>query len=320
MTDEKQEVTTKKVPVTSVILIIIVVLVAMYASRCFYTVEEGEQAVVKRFGEFNRTEGSGLKFRLPEPFENVKVENVEEVRKLEIGFRTISLNPARYRTIPQESLMLTGDENIVNVEFIVQYKIKDLRDFVFNVKKPQETLGKAAEAAMRKAIGETTAEKALTAGKSLIQDTARNELQTIIDKYKCGIYVVAVQLQDVLPPNQVIAAFKEVASAREERVTLKNQAEAYKNDVVPKAEGEAAKILNEAEGRAKEIENKATGEAVKFLKMYSEYKKSEDVTRKRLYYEKLSSTLADVQKIIIDEGDGDLFKLIRVFKSVEEAK
>jgi len=320
MTEEKQDIRIKKLPITSIVLIIFVVVIAMYASRCFYTVQEGEQAVVKRFGEYNRTEQSGLQFRLPEPFESVKVENVEKIRKLEIGFRTISVNPARYRTIPEESLMLTGDENIVNVEFIVQYRIKDLKNYVFNVKNPEETLGKSAEAAMRKAVGESTAEKALTDGKTTIQNIAREQLQGIVDKYKCGVYVVAVQLQDVLPPREVIAAFKEVASAREDRVTLRNQAQAYKNDVVPKAEGEAAKIINEALGDAKEIENRANGETAKFLKMYSEYKNAKDVTRKRLYYERLSETLSDVQKIIIDEGDGDLFKLIRVFKSVEEAR
>jgi membrane protease subunit HflK len=232
---------------------------------------------------------------------------VTAIRTEEFGFRTISPGPpARFRDVPNEALMLTGDENIVKLDFIVQYRVKpDVSgpsDYLFNVRDPDTGLRAAAEAAMREVIGRTPIESALTDGKDKVQQDTRTLLQAILDRYRSGIDVVAVQLQDVGPPDQVSDAFKDVISAQQDRERMVNEARGYANDVVPKARGQAAQLVNEAEGYRQAKVRDATGEAQRFTALQEAYSLARDVTRRRLYLETMELVLPKVNKIVMDDA------------------
>ena len=267
-----------------------------------YVVGPDEVGVVQTFGKHTRVTQSGLNYHLPYPIETVQTPKVTEVKRVEIGFRTMGNN--QYRTIEKESLMLTGDENIVDAELIVQYKIKDAASYLFNFVEPVLTVREAAEASLRTVIGKHKIDEALTTGKFMIQEETKDLLQSILDKYGTGVLVVAVQLQDVSPPKQVRAAFKDVASAKEDKNRMINQAEGYRNDVIPKARGEAQAMISEAEGFREARVSRAEGEVAKFNAMLMEYKKAKVVTRKRLYLETMEEILPDINKYIIPGGDG----------------
>ena len=267
-----------------------------------YVVGPDEVGVVQTFGKHTRVTQSGLNYHLPYPIETVQTPKVTEVKRVEIGFRTMGNN--QYRTIEKESLMLTGDENIVDAELIVQYKIKDAASYLFNFVMPVLTVREAAEASLRTVIGKHKIDEALTSGKFLIQEETKDLLQSILDKYGTGVLVVAVQLQDVSPPKQVRAAFKDVASAKEDKNRMINQAEGYRNDVIPKARGEAQAMISEAEGFREARVSRAEGEVAKFNAMLVEYKKAKVVTRKRLYLETMEEILPNINKYIIPGGDG----------------
>jgi len=267
-----------------------------------YIVGPDEVGVVQTFGKHSRISQSGLNYHLPYPIETVQTPKVTEVKRVEIGFRTMGKN--QFRTIEKESLMLTGDENIVDAELIVQYKIKDPVAYTFNFVKPEQTVREAAEATLRTIIGRHKIDEALTAGKFMIQEESKFLLQSILDKYETGIFVVAVQLQDVSPPKQVIAAFKDVASAKEDKNRMINQAEGYRNNVIPKARGEAQAMIREAEGFRVARIARAEGDVAKFNAMLVEYKKGKDVTRKRMYLETMEEILPNIEKYIVPDGDG----------------
>jgi len=267
-----------------------------------YVVGPDEVGVVQTFGKHTRVTQSGLNYHLPYPIETVQTPKVTEVKRVEIGFRTMGNN--QYRAIEKESLMLTGDENIVDAELIVQYKIKDAASYLFNFVEPVLTVREAAEASLRTVIGKHKIDEALTSGKFLIQEETKDLLQSILDKYGTGVLVVAVQLQDVSPPKQVRAAFKDVASAKEDKNRMINQAEGYRNDVIPKARGEAQAMISEAEGFREARVSRAEGEVAKFNAMLVEYKKAKVVTRKRLYLETMEEILPNINKYIIPGGDG----------------
>ncbi len=267
-----------------------------------YVVGPDEVGVVQTFGKHTRVTQSGLNYHLPYPIETVQTPKVTEVKRVEIGFRTMGNN--QYRAIEKESLMLTGDENIVDAELIVQYKIKDAASYLFNFVEPVLTVREAAEASLRTVIGKHKIDEALTSGKFLIQEETKDLLQSILDKYGSGVLVVAVQLQDVSPPKQVRAAFKDVASAKEDKNRMINQAEGYRNDVIPKARGEAQAMISEAEGFREARVSRAEGEVAKFNAMLVEYKKAKVVTRKRLYLETMEEILPNINKYIIPGGDG----------------
>ena len=267
-----------------------------------YVVGPDEVGVVQTFGKHTRVTQSGLNYHLPYPIETVQTPKVTEVKRVEIGFRTMGNN--QYRTIEKESIMLTGDENIVDAELIVQYKIKDAASYLFNFVEPVLTVREAAEASLRTVIGKHKIDEALTSGKFLIQEETKDLLQSILDKYGTGVLVVAVQLQDVSPPKQVRAAFKDVASAKEDKNRMINQAEGYRNDVIPKARGEAQAMISEAEGFREARVSRAEGEVAKFNAMLVEYKKAKVVTRKRLYLETMEEILPNINKYIIPGGDG----------------
>jgi membrane protease subunit HflK len=210
--------------------------------------------------------------------------------------------------------MLTGDENIVDAEVIVQYKIKDAGDYLFNVKDPEGTLRDAAEASIRLVIGQNTIERVLTVGKHEIQEQIATMLQDVMDRYDSGILITAVKLQDVSAPKPVIAAFKDVASAREDKNRLINQAKGYQEDVIPKARGEAERIIREAEAYKEKRIREAEGEAARFRKILQEYRKAKLVTKKRLYLETMEGILPHIRKVVIDKRSGNILNLLPIDK------
>jgi len=276
-----------------------------------YVVGPDEVGVVQTFGKYSRAGQSGLNYHFPYPIETVKTPKVTEVKRIEIGFRSVGKN--QYQTVERESLMLTGDENIVDAEMIVQYKIKDPEAYLFNFIKPELTVREASEASLRTVVGRHNIDEALTSGKFMIQEETKELVQSILDKYKTGIIVVAVQLQDVSPPQQVIAAFKDVASAKEDKNKMVNQAEGYRNDIIPKARGEAQSMIREAEGYKKARIARAEGDVAKFSAVLKEYRKAKGVTETRMYLETMEEILPKIQKIIIpDAKSGNLINLLNL--------
>ena len=276
-----------------------------------YTVGPDEVGVVQRFGKYDRTVQSGLNYHMPFPIETVKTPKVTEVKRIEVGFRTVGKN--QYRTVERESLMLTGDENIVDAELIVQYKIKEPINYLFNFIGPELTMREAAEASLRTVVGRHNIDEALTSGKLMIQEETKELLQSILDKYETGAQVVAVQLQDVSPPKQVIDAFKDVASAKEDKNRMINEAEGYRNDIIPKARGEAQAMIREAEGFREARIARAEGDVAKFKAILKEYSKAKDVTRERLYLEAMEEILPGIEKYIVPNGeDGNLLNLLNL--------
>jgi membrane protease subunit HflK len=286
--------------------LVVGIAVLLWAATGIYIVAPDERGVVLRFGKVVRETDPGPHYRLPWPIEQVLRPSVTAIRKEEIGFRTVSQgSQARYQDVDAEALMLTGDENIVKLESIVQYKVRadatGTSDFLFNVRNPQETVRAAAEAAMREVIGRTEIDQALTEGKEALQIEAQRVLQQILDRYQSGVEVVTVKLQDVDPPDQVSDAFKDVISAQQDKERLINEARGYANDVVPRARGEAAQLLNEAGGYREAKVRDAAGAAQRFVALQEEYAKAKDVTRRRLYLETMETILPGMNKIILDE-------------------
>jgi membrane protease subunit HflK len=282
--------------------IFVLLVLAVLVWQGIFIVAPDEEGVVKRFGDVVRTVGPGPHLKVP-LIESVLQPKVTTVHRIEVGFRTD--RQGRQQMLPREALMLTGDGNIVAVEFIVQYKIKEAKDYLFKVDEVEETIQKAAEASMREIIGKKQIDEALTTGKAQIQADTQALLQGILDDYQAGVSVQLVQLQDVDPPEAVAAAFKDVQSAKEDREKLINQSESYRNDIIPKAKGEAAQIVNQARGYAQARINRAEGEANRFLRTLHEYNQAKDIISKRIYIETMEEILPGVEKVIIDGKAGD---------------
>lgn len=276
------------------------IFVVLWLLTGVYVVGPDEVGVVQTLGKYSRAAQSGLNYHFPYPIETVSTPKVTEVKRIEIGFRTVGKN--QYQTISRESLMLTGDENIVDAEMIVQYRIKDPVAYTFNFIEPELTVRQASEASLRTVVGRHNIDEALTSGKFMIQEEAKELIQNILDKYNTGILVVAVQLQDVSPPEQVISAFKDVASAKEDKNRMVNQAEGYRNDVIPKARGEAQAQIREAEGYKEARIARAEGDVSKFNAVLKEYRKSKEVTETRLFLETAEEILSNREKIIVPDG------------------
>ena len=276
------------------------IFVVLWLLTGVYIVGPDEVGVVQTLGKYSRAAQSGLNYHFPYPIETVSTPKVTEVKRIEIGFRTVGKN--QYQTISRESLMLTGDENIVDAEMIVQYRIKDPVAYTFNFIEPELTVRQASEASLRTVVGRHNIDEALTSGKFMIQEEAIELIQNILDKYNTGILVVAVQLLDVRPPEQGISAFKDVASAKEDKNRMVNQAEGYRNDVIPKARGEAQAQIREAEGYKKARIARAEGDVSKFNAVLKEYRKSKEVTETRLFLETAEEILSNREKIIVPDG------------------
>ena len=290
---------------------VVLAALAIWLLTGTFMVGPDEVGVVRTFGKHTRVAQSGLNWHFPVPIETVNTPKVTEVKRIEIGFRT--LRNGQYRTVEKESLMLTGDENIVDAEMIVQYKIKDPVAYLFNIVEPELTVREAAEASLRTVVGRNKIDETLTTGKFTIQEETKSQLQSILDLYESGIHVVAVQLQDVSPPKEVIGAFKDVASAKEDKNRMVNQAEGYRNDIIPKARGEAEAMIRDAEGFRESRIKRAEGDAAKFTTILKEYQKAKSITEKRLYLETMEKVLPGIEKIIIpDKDSGNILNLLNL--------
>jgi membrane protease subunit HflK len=289
-------------------LLIAAPLVAILGFYLFtFRVNPDEQGIVMRFGEFVRSESPGLHFRLPPPIEEVYKPKVTRQNILEIGFRsgTSTRNfQGNVRDVAEESLMLTGDENIVDVDFVVYWRIKDAAAFLFNIQNPEVTVKEVAESAMREIVGQSNIAPLITEGRQKTEAAAQKLIQATLDSYKAGIQVDQVTLQKVDPPSQVIDAFRDVQAARADRERLQNEASAYANRIVPEARGEAERILQGAEGFKQQTVAEAQGQAARFTKVYDEYKKAPEVTRQRLFLETMERVLGGTDKIILDSKGG----------------
>lgn len=304
--------------------VIVVVAVLAWAATGLYIVNPDQVGVVKRFGKFSYTTTPGPHWHLPYPAETVLKPRVTQVRRVEVGFRTVDVGPpARYQKVPVEAHMLTGDENIVSCEFIVQYRIKDPVDFLFQVRDPEGAVRAAAESAMREVVGRNLVDDVLTEQKEKIQVEAAELLQAVLDLYRTGVRVDYVKLQDVYPPEPVIDAFRDVASAREDRERLKNEADSYANDILPKSRGEAKQRVNEAEGYRQTKIKTAEGDSARFLSLLKEYQRAKDVTRRRLYLEAMKQILSRAKIVLTEKsGGGGVVPLLPLqsFGKAEEGK
>ncbi|MBI4388870.1 MAG: FtsH protease activity modulator HflK [Nitrospinae bacterium] len=284
---------------------VVLLLVVWILPGTFYFVEPDEAGVVTRFGKYIRTTGPGLNFKFPSPVEHVTTPKVLKVRRAEIGFRIVDQGPPqKVRDIPVESLMLTGDQNIVDIDLVVQYRITDPVAYEFNVRQKQKLIRDVAETAIRGVAGSKMIDEALTTGKAEIQIMVQDQMQALLDRYNSGFQVVTVQLQDVHPPSQVAGAFKDVVSAKEDKERLINEAQGYRNAVIPEARGKAAQIILQAEAYKEERVKKAQGDADRFISQWDEYKKAPAITRRRIYLETMEDVLSDMQKYILSDKKG----------------
>ena len=288
------------------IILGLIVILGLYIASGLYRVLPDEQGVVLRFGKYVHTTQPGLHYHLPLPFERALTPKVTKVNRVDVGFRPASDSgrTSGVGNVPEESLMLTGDENIVDINYSVFWVIKDAKKFLFNIQSPVETVKAISETAMREVIAKNEIQTILTEGRSNVEIEVQEIIQEILDEYGSGIQITQVQTQQADPPAQVIDAFRDVQAARADRERSKNEAEAYANDVIPRARGEAEQVLQQAEAYKKEVVAKAEGEASRFLAIYNEYKNAKQVTQERMYLETMEKVLADIDKVIIDKNSG----------------
>ncbi|MEX1036604.1 MAG: FtsH protease activity modulator HflK [Sneathiella sp.] len=282
-----------------IVILLLVLLVAWLISG-FYKVETTEQGVVLRFGKWVETTQPGLNYHLPYPIETVLTPEVTKVNSVEVGFR-----PTRgggSTRVEEESLMLTGDENIVDLSVTVFWRITDAGQYLFNIDQPNLTIKAAAESAMREVIGRTDLTAAITEGRLLVETEVRERLQQVLNDYGTGVSILQVQLKNSEPPPQVIAAFRDVQAAEADKERAQNEALAYANDIIPRARGQAEMVRQQAEGYKQRVIAEAEGEAARFVSIYDEYAKAPYVTRQRIYLETLQEVFTGKQKMIIDIG------------------
>jgi modulator of FtsH protease HflK len=277
----------------------LLVIAFLWGVSGFYRVQPDEQGVVLRFGKWIKTTQPGLNYHLPYPIETAFTPKVTRENNIDIGFTTAG---GAQRDVPAESLMLTGDENIVDIGFSVVWVIKDAGKFLFNIREPELTVRAVSESAIREIVGKTPIQSALTEGRQDIENQTRELVQQALDEYEAGIEIRRLKLQKVDPPQEVIDAFRDVQAARADQERLRNEAEAYENDILPRARGQAEKILQDAEAYKEQIVAQAEGEAARFTSVYNQYSKAKDVTRKRMYIDTMQEVLSGMNKIIIDKS------------------
>lgn len=300
------------------IWIILVAIIALWAAQGLHTVDEPEVGLVKRFGKHVRTVGPGLHYHIPAPVETVIPVDVKSVRKIEVGYETISLPPnPKYRSNKDEALMLTADNNIVHIEFAVQYKVQDAENYAFNVIDARGLLKEMAEAVMREEVAKNNFDEIITTFRGEISQNVHTSLQKLVNTYDTGMMVENVKLQDANPPQPVTAAFDDVNSAKENKENYINQANAYANEVIPQAEGKASHVVNKAEAYKEEKVARAEGDVAKFKNVLAEYNLgSKEVTRTRLYIEAIEDVFPATEKIILpkNEEGNSVLKLLDLNK------
>ncbi|MAR57288.1 MAG: FtsH protease activity modulator HflK [Rickettsiales bacterium] len=286
-----------------IIGLVVVALVVLWLGSGLYRVNPDELGVVLRFGEYHRTTGPGLNYHLPYPVETVMIPSVTSVNKVEVGSRT---GGGRTSATSKESLMLTGDRNIVDIDFEVQWKIDSTvpQNFLFNVRDPEGTIKPVAESAMREVIGQNKLGDVLTTAQSEIAEDTRELMQDMLDEYGAGVEIIAVNLSRPDVPQPVIDEFQDVKRAEQDRETAESVAEGYRNQIIPRAKGEAVKMVQDAEAYKARVTAEAEGDAARFVSVYTEYKQAEDVTRKRIYLETMEELMSGMNKIVIDQSGG----------------
>ncbi|MDB3873457.1 FtsH protease activity modulator HflK [Pelagibacteraceae bacterium] len=297
----------KKVPGGNKPIIIFgIIILGLWLASGFYRVLPDEQGVVLRFGKYVNQTQPGLHYHLPYPIETAVTPKVTRVNRIDVGYRSAADTgrATSVSDVPEESLMLTGDENIVDIDYSVFWIIKDAGKFLFNIQAPEDTVKSVAETAMREVIARYDIQSILTEGRAQVEIDTQEIMQEILDSYDSGISITQVQTQKADPPNQVIDAFRDVQAAKADKERAQNEAESYANDVIPRARGEAAQVLQQAEAYKREVVALAEGEASRFLSIYNEYRKAKTVTQERMYLETMEKVMADINKIIIDKESG----------------
>ncbi|UFN50565.1 FtsH protease activity modulator HflK [Roseomonas sp. OT10] len=294
-----------------------VLLLAGWAASGIYRVEPDEQGVVMRFGAFRATTGPGLNYHLPWPIETVTTPRVTRINRVDIGFRsavdsTAAVRPTPSRDVLEESMMLTGDENIIDIDFAVFWRIRDAGEFLFNTRNPEPTVKSAAESMMREVIGRTPIQPALTEARAQIEQAVRLGTQAIMDQYKAGVEITQVQMQKVDPPPSVVDAFRDVQRAQADRERARNEAESYRNDIIPRARGEAERLTQEAQGQRESQIARARGEAQRFVSVLSAYQAAQDVTLRRMYLETMEEILRRNPKIVVDDRLSGIVPLLNL--------
>ena len=284
--------------------LLLLVAAVLWVASGFYVVKQGEQSVELRFGAFKMIKQAGLRWHLPYPIEANEIVNVQQLRTVEVGYRT-NFRSNQLASVPKEALMLTADENIIDIHFAVQYDIKDPMELLFNVAEPQDLVVRGAtESAVREIVGRNTMDFAITGGRAEIAQETKTLLQEILDRYDTGINIKAVEMQNAQPPAEVKAAFDDAVKAREDEERLKNEAQAYQNDVIPRARGAAARLEQEAIAYQASVVAAARGEASRFIQVLDEYAKAPNVTRDRLYIDALEEVYGNSTKLVIDQNSG----------------
>lgn len=275
-----------------------VAVVLLWLASGFYQVQPNEEGVVLRFGAYADTTTPGLHYHLPYPIENVRKVNITQERSINLGVQEQNVSANTFT----ESHMLTGDENIVDINLTIVWRIENAKDYVFNMQNPDQTVRVAAQSVLREIVGQSKMMPIISGDRGKVEDDTKEELQKVLDEYGAGIRIVRVKLQKADPPKQVVDAFNEVQRAKADMERFKNEAEAYRNEIVPKSRGEAAQRLQNAEAYRQTVVNKAQGEADRFISVYEAYKNGRDVTVKRLYLEAMEQVLSGADKVIIDSG------------------
>lgn len=286
------------------ILLGLVIILAIWLATGFYTVKPGEQSLELLFGRYVKSNTPGLNYWFPTPIGEVEIVNVEQTNQINIGFRGAGEGGrgAGARDVLHESLMLTQDQNIVDVDLIVQWRIKNAADFAFNIRNPQETIKLVAESAIREALGQTLLEDALTVKRQDVDARTKDRMQQILDSYGAGVLITEVRQLKVDPPAEVIDAFNDVQRARQDQDRLVNEALAYRNDIVPRAKGEAERIVQAAGAYKDQVTREAQGDAARFSSVYEAYLTGRDITTRRLYLERMQEVLRNSQNFILDES------------------
>jgi membrane protease subunit HflK len=285
--------------------VLALLVLALWLSSGFYTVDEKARGVVFTFGKYTETTNPGLRWRLPFPIQSQEIVNLSSVRTVEVGYR----NNVQTK-VPKESIMLTGDENIIDIQFAVQYTLKDPLAYLFNNKRPDETVMQAAESAFREVVGASKMDFVLYEGREQVATEAQKLIQEVLDRYKTGILISRVTMQNAQPPEQVQASFDDAVKAKQDLERQKNEGQAYFNDVVPKARGAASRLTEEAQGYRQRVLANAEGEASRFKQVLTEYNKAQQVTRDRMYIETVQQIMSNSSKILLDaKSSGNLLYL-----------